>query len=223
MQTFVNSPPHILEAQCVWPKEAPIWAEPSLTAHGLVAVYQQKAPLAQCALNFVRTQYQQEICHAEKEGLSAIVDTRTHQLNIGQFPAVPGWHCDGVPRNNYHGQPCFDLINPAAFTVCVCLSTEPNGVSNTQFVSDTIKPKLWDKEHVYRDLHEQVRRIAPCVATIADGQFVKFTPKSIHRATETHRRGWRWWFRFSMCYKPPIENALGNQQQIYIVADENGW
>lgn len=215
MQSFVNAPPQTLTTPCLFPKMG-IWEEKSMHHCSPTFVLMQEEKLARRACSHVLQYYKADIERAEKEGLSAIVETRVQKLLPGQYPSVPGWHCDGVPRHPYDGVPKFEAINTAAFSVAVSLSTEPLGVSNTEFVMDAVKPKLWNQEDVYRDLDVQVNQIAPRVAQISDGQFVKYTPKTIHRAAPTHRRGWRFWFRFSMVFKPPISNIVGLPQQIYV-------
>lgn len=225
MQTFVNVPPQFLSRPAPFPAMSiPLLAaEPSLFSCSEAGVKVQGGKLANIALEHIQGAFVQDIYNAKHEGLSPIIDVRVQRLMPGMFPSIPGWHCDAVPRDSYKGQPNFQAINPAAFHVTLTLSTEPHGVSNTEYVMDCIKPKLYDADHVYRDLHEQVERISPMIRRIEDGVFTRFTPKTIHRATETHRRGWRMFMRFSMYHKPPIENGVPGQQQVYILSEKNGW
>lgn len=225
MQTFVNVPPSLLGYGANFPKIslAILGSEPSLFSCSEEGVSISGGLLAKTALKHIQAAYIQDIYNAKQAGLSAIVDVRVQRLMPGMFPSIPGWHCDAVPRCNYHGQPNFCAINPAAFHVALTLSNEQAGVSNTEYVMDAVKPKIYDAEHVYRELHEQVERIAPRVEQIPDGVFTKFTPKTIHRATETHRRGWRMFMRFSMYHKPPIVNGVQGQQQVYLLSEKNGW
>lgn len=219
MQSFINFPPQEQIPPFVLPPhdKPEHFSEKSLHRCSPTMVLLQDAPLAKYICSSIMHQYKEDISRAEKEGLSAIVDTSIQKLLPGQYPETPGWHCDGVPRHPYDGRPSFGAISPAAFSVMVSLSSEPMGVSNTEFVMDAVKPKIWDEDNIFRDLNEQVCRIAPRVATFPDGTFIKYTPKTIHRAVATHRRGWRFWMRFSMCIKPPITNTVGNPQQIYVL------
>lgn len=225
MQTFVSVPPTFLGSKAPFPKiTIPLMAaERSLFSCSEEAVNIQGGPLATIALKHIQNAYIRDIYNAKQAGLSAIVDVRVQRLMPGMFPSIPGWHCDAVPRDLYKGQPCFAAINPAAFHVTLTLSTDPVGVSNTEYVMDPIKPKLYSPDNIYRQLHEEVDRISPVVQRVNDGVFTKFTPKTIHRATETHRRGWRMFMRFSMYHKPPIENGVPGQQQVYILSEKNGW
>ncbi len=224
MQRFINRPPELLTPKAKFPKlDLVTFAqEPSLVSCSPIMVENSGGELAKVALHHVKQYYKQDILRAEKAGLSAIIDTRVHRLMPGMFPAVPGWHCDAVPRCSYHGQPRFDLIIPEQFHVIVTLSTEPKGVSHTEFVLDTIHPKMGDNS-VYHDLHREIVRIGPRTEFIPDGTFVKYYPKTAHRASAAHRRGWRMFFRFSMYPKPPIENVVPNVQQVYLLSEDNAW
>lgn len=51
---------------------------------------------------------------AEAAGLQPVIDVRIHRLMPGMYPAIPGWHCDRVPRANYHSQPDFREVHPLA-------------------------------------------------------------------------------------------------------------
>lgn len=225
MQTFVNQIPFQLGYGAAFPKltQGMLAAEPSLFSCSEEGVGVSGGLLAKTALKHIQAAFIKDIYNAKQAGLSAIVDVRVQRLMPEMFPSIPGWHCDAVPRCNYHGQPNFAAINPAAFHVALTLSSELSGVSNTEYVTDAIKPKLYDQEHVYRDLHEQVERMKPRTEVMKDGVFVKFTPKTIHRATPTHQRGWRMFFRFSMYHKPPIVNGVQGQQQVYLLSEKNGW
>ena len=225
MQTFTNSPAFLLGYGAPFPKTTipMLAAEPCLFSCSEEGAALQGGLLTKIALKHIQAAFIHDIYKAKQEGLSAIIDVRVQRLMTGMYPSIPGWHCDAVPRCNYHGQPRFDLINPAAFHVALTLSSEPFGVSNTEYVVDPIRPKLYDNEHVYKDLHEQVEKIGPIVQTMADNVFVKFTPKTIHRATPTRRRGWRMFMRFSMYHKPPIVNGVSGQQQVYLLSEKNGW
>lgn len=225
MQTFVSKAPELSTKTAAFPPITltMLAEEPSLFSCSEAGVKIQGGPLANLALQHIQGAYVKDIYNAKQAGLSAIIDVRVQRLMPGMYPSIPGWHCDAVPRQTTNGQPNFQAINPAAFHVGLTLSNEAMGVSNTEYVTDVIKPKLYHQDNVYRQLHEEVERIAPATRRINDGVFVKFTPKTIHRATETHRRGWRMFLRFSMYHKPPIENGVPGQQQVYLISEKNGW
>jgi hypothetical protein len=218
MQSFVNQAPYLLGYGATFPKIslALLVVEPSLHSFSEAAVAMQGGILARIALKHVQAAFAEDIRRAKNSGLSATVDARVQHLSKGMYPAAPGWHCDYVPCGVYDGHPNFAAVHSQAFSVAVTLSTEQAGVSLTEFVIDPIKPRIFTADDVYRDLDEQVVRIAPRTALINDGVFVRYTPKTIHRATETHRRGTRMVFRFTMCDHPPVLNEIPKQQQVYV-------
>jgi hypothetical protein len=225
MYSFVNRPPVFHPDRFVGKIEGAtaLLAEPSLYSCSPVAMENYGGPLIRSALAQIRERYEHPIRRATNEGLSAICDVRVHRLFPGQYPAIPGWHCDAVPRGAYSGQPNFSLVHPFAFHVCLLLSSELKGVSNTEYVSQPMSPQLWDQEHVYRNIHQEVDRIKPQTATAQDGQFVWFDQRTIHRAKPAHARGVRLFLRYSMIEKPVLANKLNNNVQIYQLAEESGW
>lgn len=223
MQAFVSVAPHFHQGVFSPLSLTDLLAEPCLFSCSPEAAKMQGGKLVLEAISQLEEIYERPIRIAKENGLSAIVDVRVQRLMPGMYPSIPGWHCDAVPRNTYHGQPDFALINPHAFHVALLLSNEPKGVSNTEYVQTSIKPKIWDNQHVYRDLHTQVERIAPDTVFAKDGQFTWFSPKTIHRAAPCHRRGVRLFMRYSMYHKPPLANKVGGEQQVYVISEENGW
>ncbi len=227
MQKLRTDRPRVNTNKAEWPKlSAEMFAaEQSLFSCSPGAVGILGGSLSKIALAFVEKQYATEIRQAEKQGLSAVVDVRVQRLFTGMYPSIPGWHCDAVPRDSYHGQPSFDAINPAAFHVAVLLSSEPNGVSNTEFVNQDVAFRLFsvDGKSLYSQLHNEVEKVKPDTIRVKDGEFVKFTPRTVHRAMPTTRRGWRMFFRFSMYHNPPLENGVPKQQQVYLLSESNGW
>lgn len=45
----------------------------------------------------------------ELDSSQYLVDVKVHMLMPGQYPCIPGWHCDFVPRNN-EGEKVFEDI-----------------------------------------------------------------------------------------------------------------
>lgn len=175
------------------------------------------------ALRQLMIAYAAPIYRAKDHELQPIVDVRIHRLFPGQFPAIPGWHCDFVPRGGYSGQPNFGLCSQYAFHVCLILSDQEAGVSNTEYVMDPLRLVLEDQEHVYREVHRGVEHFKPIVARAPDGRFTWFNQKTIHRASPAHRRGVRLFMRFSMIEKPMILNKANPMPHVYQLAEENGW
>lgn len=158
-------------------------------------------------------------------GFHWVVDTRTHMLMPGQYPAIPGWHCDGVPRGNYTAQPDLNQLRDDVWHVVAHVSTHPEGVSNTQFITEPYEIDC-DESRVWASVHEHLKRtdveLSGSVLTPGDGAITRFKMPTLHRATPAKHRGWRWWFRASMYYNRPV-NQIRNHVQVYTVGDGAGW
>ena len=159
---------------------------------------------------------------ARASGMHVVIDSRVSMLMPGMYPAIPGWHCDGVPRPDKHAQPDFRLLNPAAINYIASISTDANGVSNTEFVADHIACDISPDEPVWRQVHRAVEDIKPRTDFMPDGVWTSFGPYAIHRATPAKVRGWRIWVRVSLYHKPP-HNIRARHSQVYLLSEENGW
>jgi hypothetical protein len=222
-QTFVSVPPVFQNGKFPQISLSGLLEEPSLFSCCEEIVMKDGGVLTRRALQQIQEMYERPIAHAKEKGLSAIIDVRVQRLMPGMYPSIPGWHCDAVPRSGYHGQPNFSAIAPESFHVALILSSEAKGVSNTEYVQTILKPKIWDKDHVYRDLHTLVEKHHPETVIARDGQFVWFTPKTIHRTKPCVRRGVRLFMRYSLYPKPPIKNVVRGEQMVYLLSEENGW
>jgi hypothetical protein len=222
-QHVVNQPPILSKEKYPAFSTQELLAEQNFFSCSPLWVREFGGPIAKGALKALERLYEVPIARAKKEGLSAVMDLRVHRLMPEQFPGIPGWHCDFVPRGAYSGQPNFSMCHSSAFHVALLLSDHVKGVSNTQFVNQPMKAFIYSQEHVYHDLHHEVDRIAPVLTMVPDGQFVWFNQKTIHRAMPAIHRGVRLFMRFSMIEKPVIVNQRTYQQQVYVLSEGGGW
>lgn len=182
-------------------------------------------PLAISVLDLVPDWYYGE---AERLGLWPNVDVRIHRLYPGDFPAYPGWHCDGEFRETYFSQPDLDRIRVHKHLTCT-LSTNALGVSCTQFLNEPFSCDVdADAQDVtlWGQVHEQVERQQPrSVYDTADGELMCFDAWTLHRAMPARIRGWRLFFRMSMWHKPNLGagGMLTKQEQVYKLAEGSGW
>lgn len=183
-------------------------------------------PIANRILDHVPADYYAE---AKSLGLYPNCDVRIHRLYPGDYPAYPGWHCDGEYRETYFSQPDLDKIKVGHHLVCT-VSSHPNGVSNTQFLDDkfefesdlvpTSDNTLWGQVHKaladYKDLWTW---------NSFDGQLIQFDPRTLHRTMPAKIRGWRLFFRMSMWHKPNLGDGgmITKQEQVYKLVEGSGW
>lgn len=162
------------------------------------------------------------------DGHHWVIDTRSHMLMPGQYPAIGGWHCDAVPRANYNAQPDLKLLRSDIWHAAVHVSTHPEGVSSTEFLSTPVSIHI-NPERVWSSAHESLQQLlklddptGDAVKTPGDGQVVVFNMPTFHRARPAVRRGWRWWMRASMYYARPI-NKIRRHVQVYTSSEGTGW
>lgn len=151
---------------------------------------------------------------------NCIIDTRSHMLMKGMYPAIPGWHCDGVPRCEQYSQPNLEKIDPGVkFYTCI-LSTVEN-VSQTEFLDEEIELTI-DRENVWSSLDRQLNSQAAFYnKELQEGDIVKFDQNTPHRAVSCVNPGWRFFFRLGVIPQEP-QNKIRKQVQVYTVQG-NGW
>lgn len=164
----------------------------------------------------------EDIRAAFEYGLTPVIDVRVQRLMPGMYPSIPGWHCDAVPRKDYHSQPDFSLLHPASMHMTCLLSTSDN-VSNTEFLAVPFGMTFTDDEPVWKQLHKHIVKESMTSMTIRPGWVYKFSSLTPHRTAPTVERGWRLFFRMSMYHNPPIVNKVPAAQQVYLLSEENGW
>lgn len=187
-------------------------------------VAEHGGPLTQEILAAIPNEWYAE---AERLGLYPNIDVRVHRLYQDDYPAVPGWHCDGEFRENYHSQPDLTKV-PTHRHLVGTVSTDVSGVSLTEFVTDPVTipidltgtdQGIWEQVHHWVDEHK------PQTQESQDGLLYDFSSWTLHRCTPAKIRGWRLFFRASMWHKPYLdgEGTLARQEYVYRVSEAKGW
>lgn len=165
------------------------------------------------------------------KGLNINIDIRIHRLYPGDFPAYPGWHCDGEFRETYFSQPDIDRVNVSRHIVGT-VSSHEGGVSNTEFLNEPFeaaidKPSsdhtLWGQVHRQLTKVQETRELN--TVSTKDGELVLFDPWTLHRCTATRIRGWRLFFRVSQWHRPNLgdDGKISRQEQVYKLVEGGGW
>lgn len=181
--------------------------------------------IANTILNAIPLWYYEE---ATKHGLYPNIDVRVHRLYPGDYPAYPGWHCDGEFRETYFSQPDLDRIKVHKHIICT-VSTSSDGVSNCQFLAEPFSATveapepghtLWGQVHSQLEQTNEKRLV-----DTKDGDMVLFDSWSLHRVMPAKIRGWRLFFRMAMWHKPNLGDGgmLTKQEQVYKVVEGSGW
>jgi hypothetical protein len=169
-------------------------------------------------------------------GLYPNCDIRIHRLYPGDYPAYPGWHCDGEFRETYFSQPDLDKI-PVSYHLTATVSSHENGISNTQFLKESFEFQTirdysmrdtQDQHTMWSEVNELLeKRKDKDVWNTRDGQLVQFDARTLHRAMPAMRRGWRLFFRMSMWHKPNLginnNGMVTKQEQVYKILGPIGW
>lgn len=185
-------------------------------------------PISKELLGIVPEWYYEE---GRKKGLMPNIDIRIHRLYPGDYPAYPGWHCDGEFRETYFSQPDLDRVNVSKHIICT-ISSHDGGVSNPEFLNEefvagVVAPSsdhtLWGQVHRQLAEVEKTRKLNTFIPQ--DGEMILFDPWTLHRVRPAHTRGWRLFFRMSLWHRPNLGNGgmLTKQEQVYKVLEGTGW
>ncbi|WPM81347.1 hypothetical protein R5W60_06645 [Brucella pseudintermedia] len=170
-----------------------------------------------------------------------IVDTRSHMLKPGWYPAIPGWHCDEVPRGK-DGQPDIDLIpgchddRPRHYLIVLDAGTN----AMTHFLNAKCRGymaldegliahskavQLGEPSTVWGQCDRVIRQgIDPeHIERTVSGHLYEFSQFDFHTATPATGDGWRWFFRATTKSKRPVANEIRRQVQVYLGDVNGGW
>lgn len=143
-----------------------------------------------------------------------VIDTRSHMLMPGQYPCIPGWHLDSIPRK--HGQPDITTNRPLCrHYLCVV------GISAmTEFLDTAFDPGKYDPQNVYASCNEQLNRMEIISTRVKSGLVYRFGDRAWHQGTPATERCWRWFVRASFGDGRSPRNEIRTQTQVY--ANVNG-
>jgi hypothetical protein len=216
------TPDHqVVETMFPNPNVTPIIQEPMVFGADERFAWDFGGPLTRAVLTKIRETkiFMRDRLNANGSRLHCVIDTRSHMLMKGQYPAIGGWHCDFYPRGS-SGQPDVTKGHRDSFHYVVTLSSNKDGVSCTEFVNDKVIVEV-DDERVWKSVHEAVEAQKPNTLRIKDGDILRFSQETIHRATPTENPGWRFFLRLSFCHAK-YQNEIRRQVQVY-TPPENGW
>ncbi|QNJ56913.1 hypothetical protein SEA_REINDEER_122 [Mycobacterium phage Reindeer] len=170
------------------------------------------------------------------------VDTKVSMLMPGWWPAIPGWHTDGVPRQirvpegsdmapyspTGNGQPSLrkqaDMhlggYRPIYHTIHV------GNDCPTEFIDGQLRMPI-DHDEDDQMYAEMTRKINECSTLrklkAVEGQWMTWDWFNIHQATQATERGWRLLIRVTESDVPPASsNFIRVQNQVY-TPQEFGW
>lgn len=152
---------------------------------------------------------------AEDAGLELNIDVRVHELEVGDFPATPGWHCD-APRRETAFSDGLDTV-PVQNSIVANVSTHPEGVSNTVFASHpvTLDDDRMD-QGTWRAMDTVLGTDLSNHVVSKDGELVMFSCFTPHCIQPAKNAGIRMFVRISQWSKPQgFVPGLTKSEQVY--------
>ena len=149
------------------------------------------------------------------------VDLKIHMLMKGQYPCIPNWHCDNVPRVN--GDTQYTLIKEDTLPMYLWLSDSPT----TEFLKHNYNVKgLIPKGH--GELAEYVHKNSNAIETVkAPTQtWISMDQSTPHRGTQAQDNGWRVFVRLthkSIAPVRPVNNYIRRHCQVYLNPETFSW
>ncbi|QSM87544.1 hypothetical protein I3U44_17090 [Mycobacteroides abscessus subsp. bolletii] len=169
------------------------------------------------------------------------VDTKVSMLMPGWWPAIPGWHTDGVPRvllggtggmklygPHGDGQPSLSQQNTRSLEG-YCPRYHTLHVGNdcpTVFIDGRMHLPIEhdEDEQMYS---EMTRRIDGCTTlrklVAQEAVWYSWDWWNIHQASQATERGWRLLIRITESDQPPADSDFIRPQNQVYVPREFGW
>ena len=157
----------------------------------------------------------------ERPGFRLIIDSRTHDLHLGEYGAIPGWHTDFVPRpEKRKGQPDYTQIDSETLFYMVNMSDHPDGVSNTEVVNVPVDftiptTRVYQAMDQFINHHPEISRYK-----IRDGQILSFDQETIHQGTQAHHAGTRFFLRIAILSDRAADEIRTQVQSYMSIQDE---
>jgi len=224
-RTFLSRMEIVGQFQADWPVEA-IKNEPMFFNCDLDYCWKHGGPITKAFL--VELPF-------EWKNSDIVIDTRTHMLMPGWFPAIPGWHHDDVPRPivgpGQHfitaGQPDYD--NPRYHAEHI-MGLVNGDVCPTKFIAGSCPmPAIPEGELIYRRWHQEIEDLiykdAVEVIEAPSGKLLYFDWQTFHTGQKAVKSGWRWFARVSRNTDrtKQITNEIRKQVQVYMEFPMEGW
>lgn len=165
-----------------------------------------------------------------------IVDVKTHLLQPGMFPAIPGWHTDGVPRGKdmspAKGLPDISrqkVGRSPRYHLMVLGADCPTVFMKDRNVS--LKVPVKPTADLYKNISEQcaLLRSEDKIETfeIIPGIIYEWDWWELHTAQASRSAGWRYLIRVTETdYLEPqkdLNQIFRKQQQVFLTSDKFGW
>ena len=154
------------------------------------------------------------------------LDIKVHMLMPGQFPCIPNWHCDNVPRDESGLR--YDLVRDDVPPMYLWISAGPE----TEFLAN---PLVMDhRPGSHQEVARFIQSLEPRSAlpggvetrTIEPNAWYSMDQTTPHRGTQASKAGWRVFARLTpkvLAPARPVNSVIRRHAQVYMDAVEFGW
>lgn len=159
------------------------------------------------------------------------IDLKIHMLMPRQWPCIPNWHCDNVPRDS-NGFTDYALgrdIADVAPPMYLWVSSTPC----TQFLSRDVLMPYMPANHgdvgkfiMELGLREDLHDDRPFLTTIEPQQWISMDCRTPHRGTQSDKHQWRIFARLTHKSILPTRaqtSVIRRHCQVYLDASEFTW
>lgn len=152
-----------------------------------------------------------------------IFDSRTHRLEPGWYPAIPGWHHEDASRvNNINRRP--EYINPD-YRSFHCMGLVNGDIAPTEFALGAVDFEIPQGDYVYGIwgplVDKAIENNELDLIRAPSNQLIWFNDRVWHRASMAVKSGWRWWGRMSYSTHRVVTNKIMDKYPTYKIS-ENG-
>lgn len=101
-----------------------------------------------------------------------VVDVKTHDIEVGKYPCIPGWHCDTVIDPKHPTKPDIHNIFVTGYA------------SLTEFIGEPITLTIdVDSNHLLSNFRKQIDNINPKVISLPSCQVAQYGRFDFHRGS----------------------------------------
>lgn len=146
------------------------------------------------------------------------VDIKVHMLFKDQYPCIPNWHCDNVPRVD--GKVDYKAINYDSQPMYLWISDGPETefLANAQMIDRT--PRGHD------ELAKFIREGGYTTESIQPKGWYSIFQDTPHRGTASKKNGWRVFARLthrSIAPTRPVTSFIRRHSQVYLNTRTFSW
>ena len=150
------------------------------------------------------------------------MDLKIHMLMKDQYPCIPNWHCDNVPR--VEGKTKYNAIKEDTPPMYLWLSDNPTiEFLSTGWNCKNITPKSHD---VLAKIIESQRCNGLMVKSAPAQTWISMDQQTPHRGTQAQENTWRVFVRLthnSITPVRPVNNYIRRHCQVYLNPETFSW